>query len=373
MKFKVDSSVLCTALNTTMNVVDKRSQRPILSNSLLEIKENQLLITSSDLDLSVRVKIQVESFSEGRVCINPKSLFEILKELRSTEVEFEKSETNTLTITAKNLNYKLLTVDDADFPKFRFLENNDSKEFINLQAKDLNKILNKVTHAISSDESRANLNGVYLQQIEDKLRAVSSDGHRLALAEASNLENFSDNLYDGVIVPRKSIVEIKRITEYDLAGNIKMSVDNTMLYINQKDEYQLAVRLVAREYPKYEKIIPQSSEAQFIASKEKLTSSIKRIKVLSHEKSNGIILKLTNDQLEIIANHPDLGFAKEFMDVEYSGHEMEIGFNAKFLLDVMSILDGEEIIFQLNNEKSPVLIRTNSDANFLSIIMPLNL
>ena len=212
-----------------------------------------------------------------------------------------------------------------------------------------------------------------MQELDSKLRTVAIDGHRLALLDLHNFNSGNTSLRDGVIIPRKGIVEIKKIADSFEDADLTISLDESFLYLNANDEYFLSVRLIAREYPKYQTVIPAKTSFTMKVDKESLLNAVKRIKILSNEKTNGIKLGVQAETLTISANHPSLGHAKEELPISYSGEEIEIGFNAKYMIETLAVLENDEIIFEFNNELSPVICRSETEPDFLGIIMPLKL
>lgn len=176
-----------------------------------------------------------------------------------------------------------------------------------------------------------------------------------------------------LLFPRKGVYELKKIAESYPDKNLKISVDDSFIYINAEDTYWLSIRLIAREYPKYQAVIPSKTSYTMTADRGLFFDAIRRIKIMSNEKSNGVRVKLHDKEMEVTANHPSLGNAREIVPVNYEGKDMEIGFNAKYLIDTLSTFDDGEICLELNNELSPVVIKSANQPNYLGIIMPLKL
>lgn len=371
MKIKLHTEDLKAALNKVLSVVDKRNSRPILTYTLIEATNEQLNISATDLEVSAKVVVNAHVDNPGKFCVNAKNIFDILKELPGTEIELSlDDESNTLKLNCGDIHYTLLIYKADDFPHLVF--NQEVNKF-KLSSEQLTNIINKTSYAVLNDETRLYLNGIYLQEIDSKLRAVATDGHRLSLLETDLSESNNETLINGIIIPRKGIFEIKKVSETYPETDIELSVDDTFLYINAKDEYFLSVRLIAREYPKYQAVIPNKTTYTMTTDRNSFFDAIRRIKIMSNEKSNGVRLKLADQVMTLTANHPSLGEAMETMPVDYNGKEMEIGFNAKYLIDTLHSFDEGEISLELNNELSPIIIKSNSLPNYLGIIMPLKL
>jgi len=370
MKIKIQSLVLREAINKILTVVDKKNSRPILTNCLVRSHKNKLELIATDLEVSVKIILSCEIEGEGSFCINSKNIGEILKELPNDEIILSTQDNNLINLRCKNIDYSLMVIAPDEFPVLSF--QNQNTEF-KLKSKQVLKIINKTSHAISTDETRLYLNGIFLQQIDSKLRSVAIDGHRLALLDTVEFLGESKILHDGVIIPRKGISELKKIAETYSETDIKISVDESFMFVNSNDEYFLSIRLIAREYPKYQTVIPSKTTSRFHIDRNAILNAVKRIKILSNEKTNGVKLNISSNELTITANHPALGQASEKLNINYDGNPIEIGFNAKYLIESLSVLNETDMTFEFNNELSPVVIRADDLPEFLGIVMPLKL
>lgn len=371
MKLEISSNILRDGLNKLLTVVDKKSTRPILTNSLISVSENTIELVATDLEVSAKVVINNKNTDTGSFCINTKNFYDILKELpnSNTILNIDKDK-NILDLKCENIDYSLLITKSEEFPKLTF--ENIGNTF-QLKSKIINSFINKISHAISTDETRLYLNGIYIQQMDSKLRTVAIDGHRLALFDIIDFNTNNSTLSDGIIIPRKGINELKKISDIYPEDVLEISADESFIFINANNNYFLSVRLIAREYPKYQTIIPQKTSHTLLVDKDAILDSVKRIRLLSNEKTNGVRVSINKNEMIISANHPSLGQATESVAVNYNGDPIEIGFNAKYMLDTLSVLTEGEIVFEFNNELSPVIVRTDDLPNFLGIIMPLKL
>ena len=370
MQITVETSEFRSALNKILSVVDKRNTRPILTYTQIETSENEIKISATDLEVSAKIHIPAEIDGNSTFCVNAKNLFDILRELPEGKIQLKLEDENHLNLEYQDIHYKLLVYKNDDFPHLTF--GNINNEFL-LSSKKVLEIINKTSYAVSNDETRLYLNGIFLQEIDGKLRGVATDGHRLALVDTELQTSNIDILVNGIIVPRKGVQELKKIAETYLQNDLKISVDESFMYVSAEDSYFLSIRLIAREYPKYQAVIPNKTSYKIQVDRNLLMDAVKRIKIMSNEKSNGVRAKLTENEFTISANHPSLGDAFEKIAIQYEGKEMEIGFNAKYLIETLSVLDEGEIVMEINNELSPVIIKSERIPNYLGIIMPLKL
>ncbi|MGE3608856.1 MAG: DNA polymerase III subunit beta [Bacteriovoracaceae bacterium] len=370
MKLTIQSQILRDAINKVLSVVDKKNSRPILTNCLLRSQGQKLEIVATDLEVSAKILLNAKIDQEGSFCINSKNIADILRELPNDDVVLNVDNNNLLNLNCKNISYSLLVTSADEFPQLSF--QNQSSEF-RLKTKQIAHIINKTSHAISTDETRLYLNGIFLQLTDHKLRSVAIDGHRLALLDTPEFIGENKYLIDGVIVPRKGISELKKIADTYPEDDVSISLDDSFMFVNARNEYYLSIRLIAREYPKYQTVIPSKTTNRFYIDRNAILNAVKRIKILSNEKTNGVKLHVQNDQLIISTNHPALGQATETLPISYDGKSTEIGFNAKYLIETLSVLNETDVTFEFNNELSPIVIKADDLPDFLGIIMPLKL
>ena len=372
MFFSVNSSTFKNALIKVNSVIEKKSINQLIGYTLIELETNSITLSSTDNEVYVKVSCEAQSDTSASFCINSKNLFDIIKDISNTTLKFKmENDSNTLNLESNNLFYSLLIYNSQEYPKVNFPTN---LQFLQASKTELNKMIQITSHAISNDETRIYLNGLFFQEVDKKLRAVATDGHRLSLIETLTLggEVSSSHLINGIIVPKKGVTELKRMTDSD-GELVQIAVDESFLFAKLSDDYVISIRLIARDYPKYQAVIPSKPGNKLVANRSKLFEAIKRIRIMTNEKSNQVRLSVTGDQMELSANHPSLGKAKEIIQVDYSGKSLEIGFNAKYLIDVLSILEDGEVEFELSSEISPVVIKSPGLDNYLGIIMPLKL
>jgi DNA polymerase-3 subunit beta len=371
MNISIQSHILRDGLNKILTVIDKKNSRPILTNCLIKAFEDKIFLIATDLEVAAKVILNAKVSENGSFCINTKNIFDIVRELPDEIVEINIDQNkNLLNLSCKKINYSLLITNADDYPQVNLT---NEKDPLVLKSRDLLKIINKTSHAISTDETRINLSGIYLQKIENKLRAVAIDGHRLALLDLPNFDYNNQTLEDGVIIPKKGIAELKKLADSFSETDVNINIDESFIYASVSEQYYLSVRLIAREYPKYQTVIPSKTSFTLTVDINSLLNAVKRIRILSNEKTNGIKFSITANELKISADHPSLGHAVEILPIDYEGTEMEIGFNAKYMIESLAVLDSPEVIFEFNNELSPIVVRCEKEEDFLGIIMPLKI
>ncbi len=371
MLVKISVADLKDSLNKILSVVDKKNTRLILNFIQIQAVENKIEMTATDLEVSAKITTTCLVEKPGTFCVNAKNIFDIVKELPDKELTIELTEgSNSLKLSCDNINFTLLIYTSEEFPHLQFSTNGN--EFV-LNSNKILEIINKTSHAISNDETRLFLNGIYLQEVDGKLRSVATDGYRLALVETELDNKAIEALINGIIIPKKGVLELKKIAETYPEQKIGISVDESFIYLNANNTYLLAIRLIAKEYLKYQAVIPKKSSFYADVEKNAIMNAVKRIKIMANERSNGVKLILNENEMVVAANHPSLGEAQEKIQINYSGKNFEIGFNAKFLIEALSIFADEEVRMEFNNELSPVAIKSAKNHNYLCIVMPLKL
>ena len=370
MDVLVNSTKLRLALARVLTILEKKSVvRPILSYTLFDISDNTIEIQATDMEVAVRITIQAEVEKKGRFCINARSFFDALRGFPDDQVKMKLCE-NSLQIESENIYYSLLVYESDEYPNLLFQHSDAILQISNDKMLD---IISKTSHSISHDETRVHLNGIFFSEYNGQFRSVSTDGHRFAMID-TEVENFNpDILGDGIIVPKKGVFELKRMVENNENSSISLSVDDTFLYVSAGSDYFLSIRLIARHYPNYHNVIPQNPVRHFFVDKIVFLDAVKRVKIMSNEKSHGIIIKLMPSSMKITANDPSLGDAYERIPIKYEEEAMEIGFNANYLIDSLSIFEDGDVEFQFNNDIMPVIVKPVVRSDYLTIIMPLKL
>ena len=371
MLFKIHTDVLREAVNRILSIVDKKSSRPILSYILLNADNKQIELFATDLEVSAKVLVNAEVENKGKVCINAKNLSDILRELpNNTMLQVgHNTEKNAIDLHCNEIYYNLMVNDSNDFP---FLDFNDQNPLFSLRAEKLAEIINKTSYAISNDETRLYLNGIFFQEVDQHFRAVATDGHRLALMETDLSINL-DILKNGIIIPKKGIFELKKMADHFPNDELKFYLNESFFHASVSNSFYLSVRLISREFPKYQSAIPNKTAFSIVAENGLFMNAVRRIKIMANEKTNDIKLNISRNEISVTAAHPSFGEAVERIPVKYEGQQLTINFNAKYLIDALSVFGETDMTLEFNNELSPVVLRSNNYPDYLGIIMPLNL
>jgi len=354
MKFSVSKEKLLAGLQTVQNVVSTRTTLPILSNVLLQASGDQLRLTTTDLDVGVSGGITAQIEKPGATTLPARRLATIVRELPAAEIIVEVDSKNVASIRCGQSFFKILGLPEEEFPPLPKF--NDSRTFT-ISQQLLRDALRKTSYAISTDETRYVLNGILFSFKENKLTLVATDGRRLALVDLE-LE-FPRSQEVEIIVPTKAVTELGRLLGDE--GDVRLSVEENQVSFQIGDTL-LASKLIEGNYPNYRQVIPGDA-------KERVT--LERVSLLSSEKSNSVKLVFSKNNIEIAANTPDVGEARESLAVAYKGREFSIAFNPEFLQAPLRVLTNEEVYLDLIDEMSPGVIKIQSP--FLYVLMPMRI
>lgn len=366
MEFRIAADELKKALHRAQGIVERKSTMPILSNVLVNASKTGVTVTAFDLDIGIVSEHPAEVLKPGAVTLSAKYVFDIVQNLPEAQLTVKKLPNNYAEITSGPAHYKIVGMAPEEFPK---LPKEENAPLVKIGGGTLLEMIKKTSFAISTDETRYILNGVFFEPREGgKVRMVATDGHRLSLIERELNGDFK--LKSGVIIPRKGLFELKRLLEEAPDAECQLGfAENSALF--KKQGLSMVMRLIDGQFPEYQRVIPKEGEKQLMVPRARLFDGLKRISLLSADKSNAVKLSLGENQLRITANNPDLGEAKDDLEVAYRGGALTIGFNARYLLDVLSVMDGDEIALELGDEHSPGVVHAPGDKSYTAVVMPM--
>jgi DNA polymerase III subunit beta len=361
MKFSATKEKLLEGLQQVQNVVSTRTTLPILSNVLLQAKEGAVHLTTTDLDVGVRGSFEANVDKVGATTLPARRLFTIIRELPSSEIAIEVDGKNAASIRSGQSFFKILGLPEEEFPPLPKFEN---AKVVTMRQKDLHDGLRKTAYAISTDETRYVLNGVLFSFKENKLTLVATDGRRLAMLDIE-LE-FPRSHEAEIIVPTKAVTELQRLLKDD--GEVKISVGSGQIAFDLNNTL-LVSKLIEGNYPNYKQVIPSEAKERVTLERETFLNSLRRVSLLASDKSNSIKLNFSKNNIEITANTPEVGEARESLPVAYKGRDFSIAFNPEFLMAPLRNLIEDEVFFDLIDEMSPGVLKIQTP--FLYVLMPM--
>ncbi len=372
MKVKVKKDQLSKILSRTQNIVSRKSTMPILSNVLIESEGNNLIVSATDLEVSLTCRIPAEGNGKTSVCTNARSLFDVVKELPTEEVTLGLEKEKPVTIESGKASFQILTADPEEFPQLPKADSSKSSVF---PAKVLSEMIGKIYYAMSTDEMRYNLNGVFLETIEEKgaklLRMVATDGHRLSMIDREIKSKEVVPLKKGVILPRKGVLEMRNLLE-GFDGDVKLAVSESNAIL-EMPETTLFMRLVSGDFPNYRQVIPKDNDKKMTVSKDELRSTLRRVSVLSSGKTKCVKFEFKGDVVELSSSNPEMGEAREELSIKYEGDPLTIGFNARYFMDVLDVASSDDVTVEMKTELTPGLVKFEDDEYFMAAIMPMRI
>lgn len=361
---------LLEALNKVQSVVEKRNTLQILSNIYLQVQNESLMLKATDLEVSIETSIPVRMLEEGKSTVSAKNFFEIIRELPEKEVQIHSKENHWIGIQCGKSNFNILGLAPEDYPT---LPSFTGKSGVKAKKDVLKSMIDHTLYAVSTDESRYQLNGVFLETAENgNYRMVAADGYRLAYFEDKLLDEGKDFLPKGIIIPRKGIQEVRKLLETETAAVIDLAVEGNHLLVRGQSTF-LSVRLIEGQFPDYRQVVPKNNSKSIELDRGEFLNSLKRVSLLANEKSRGVKFAISNGKLEISSNNPEIGEASEQIETAYKGDALEVGFNAKYVLDAVAVMSEDNILFELNDRVSPALVRSPKGNSSLSVVMPMRI
>ena len=370
MKVTVERAQLLKSLGHVHRVVERRNTIPILANVLIRAEKSSLNLKATDLDLEVIESIAAEVAPGGSTTVPAHMFYEIVRKLPDgSQVVLEASgDRAVLAIRAGRSRFTLQTLPESDFPD---LAAGDMTHKFTLSAADVKKLINKTQFAISTEETRYYLNGIYLHVAGSgknaTLRAVATDGHRLAQAELAVPSGAAG--MPGVIVPRKTVGEVQRLIE-DNEGEVTIELSSAKIRFSIGDVV-LTSKLIDGTFPDYGRVIPSGNDKELVVDKKDFEAAVDRVSTVSSERGRAVKLSLSGGKLMLSVTNPDSGSATEELEVEYDSDPIDIGFNSRYLLDIASQLDGEVAVLKLADPGSPTLIEDKDAKGALYVLMPM--
>jgi DNA polymerase-3 subunit beta len=365
MKFSAARETLLKPLQTVVGVVERRQTMPILSNVLLGVQGSKLSITATDLEVEMVAEAEVKGDSAGDITVPGRKLHVIFRALpEGTTVEFTLSG-DRLTIKAGRSRFTLSTLRAADFPT---IDEIAAKQTLRLNKQDLRRLVEKTHFSMAQQDVRYYLNGLLLETEKKRLRAVATDGHRLALSEVELLGPATRD--EQLIVPRKGVLELSRLLEGE--GEVQVALGANHVRV-QLDGVRLTSKLIDGRFPEYSRVVPTQPKNIIKADRNLFRQALQRTAILSNEKYRGVRLELGANSVVLQANNPEQEEAVETLEVEYAGDAMEIGFNVNYLLDALAAVDSEQVEFGVTDGNSSCLIREPGSERTKFVVMPMRL
>lgn len=365
MKFSVPKEIFLDELQLLQGIVEKRNTMPILANILMNVSAKEVDLTGTDLEVGLKTHFAAEIEKPGAITVNGKKIFEIVKSLPEGQAVTVEQKGETIEITAGESEFKVLCMQKEDYPQVpeaKFEKN------IKLPLKDVKDMIDRVLYAITQ-EQRYYLNGALLSLKNKHMELVSTDGHRLSYtAKAEDGIKVEKEL--SVIVAKKTLVELRKFEDEE----VEFDLDENNLFF-KVGARTLISRIIESKFPNYQAVIPKDNPNLLSLSREDLAGAIRRVSLLSAERSKGIKFYLEKNRMKLFSSNPEIGEARDRLDVEYKGQDIEIGFNSQYLLDFLTAVTSERVAFEIKDENSAVLLKPEGEEELKNIyvLMPMKI
>lgn len=368
MKLTANKDNLSFGVQVVQRAVSSKNPLPVLSGILIKALNNQLIFTATDLEMGIECSVPVDVVEEGGVVLPSKYFAEIVRKLPDIKISFAVSkENNNASIRYGQSEFNLLGLSSEDYP---ILPSIDSDSTLVLKQDLFKNMIKQVGFSVSTDDNRPVFTGILMEIEDGNIRLIATDTHRLAF-RSGKIENPESNLVKSTIIPGKTLNELNRILTGE-GENLKIAFGENQI-VFEMPGIRLISRLIEGQFPNYKQVIPQGCKSKIKIKTKELLEAAERASLLAKEGSNVIKLNITNDKMIISSNSPEIGQIEEQINIEIEGEEAQIAFNAKYLIDVLKVIDVEEILLELTGSLSPGIIKPVEGEDYIYLILPIRL
>ena len=380
MGLVIERASLQNALALVQGIVERRTTVPILGHVLLEPGETALMLSATDLEVGIRTQVACRSGKDRNMTLNARKLFEIVREAEGDEVRLETLDNEWVELKCGRAKFKMMGLDPRSFPAMpnqsvakpdAGAAKRGAKAELKIPAGVLAGMIDKTIFAVSPDEARYNLSGVYVESPgPGAVRMVATDGHRLSMVDR---EAAGFRMEVGAIIPRKGLAEIRKLLDQASDAEVSLAINGQLAYL-KRDSTEVSMRLVEGEFPDYRGVVPKQSRHQVPVKRDALFAAIKRAAIFSNERYHGVKFSLSAGTMTVSSTSPEMGEASEALDVEFKGEDFAIGFNANYLQQALGVMpSGTDVTLGLTDDVSPGVVATDSDKQFTYVVMPMRL
>jgi DNA polymerase-3 subunit beta len=378
MELVVDRVSLLNSLVIVQGIVERRNTVPILGHVLLEPEESRLRLSATDLEVGIRTKISCEPNKPAPITLNARKLFEIVRETEGDKINLKTLDNDWIELRCGRARFKMMTLDPRSFPAMpspNEATNDPTRHIVKGELKlgvaEMAGMIDKTIFAVSPDEARYNLSGVFIESpAEGMVRMVATDGHRLSMVDR---EAPGFIISPGAIIPRKGLAELRKLLDQTGDNQAELVLDGQLAWL-RRGSTEISMRLVEGEFPDYKGVIPGESRYQISVERDVLLNAMRRAAIFSNERYRGVKLAFATGTMTVSSTSPEMGEASETLDIAFNGDEFSIGFNALYVQQVLNLIPAEsETVLGLSDDVSPGVITTSSDTEFKYVVMPMRL
>jgi DNA polymerase-3 subunit beta len=380
MGLEIERASLLNGLGLVQGIVERRTTVPILGHVLIEPNGNSLALSATDLEVGIRTQVSCRSGKDKSITLHARKLFEIVREAEGEIVALNTLDNDWVELKCGRAKFKMMGLDPRSFPAMpsqstakegAAQSRKPLKAELKISAAVLAGMIDKTIFAVSPDEARYNLSGVYIEsQAAGAARMVATDGHRLAMIERA-VPGFT--MEGGAIVPRKGLQELRKLLDAEGESEVVLTLDGQLAYL-KRGSTEVSMRLIEGEFPDYRGVIPKQSKHQVLVARDLLFAAIKRAAIFSSERYHGVKFALSAGTLTVSSTSPETGEASETIDVSFKGEEFSIGFNSSYVQQALGVIpSGNDVELGLSDDVSPGVIKTPADSEFTYVVMPMRL
>ena len=364
MEIRIVKQEFLRGLRLAQGIADRKSTMPMLANVLLRTQgKNQLLVAATDLNVSLTAELKSNNAQEGGITLGAKNLYELVANAPGDEILLKKADNHWAEIKSGKVSYRIVGMPDRDFPK---VPDHREATYSTLESAVMREMIDRTLFSVCNDETRFHLNGVFFESDGSKSRMVSTDGHRLSKVERTLP---GPKLNAGIIIPKKGLLEIKKVLEQ--GPTCKLAIKTPHLFLVQED-IAIAVKLIDAQFPPYEQVIPKDHKRVITVDCARFIDSLRRAQLMSSE-TRGVKVAATKEGITITSDNPDLGEVREELDAEYKGDAIAIGFNPKYVVELLSQMASDQVTLSLGSELDPGLIKPVTGDDYLGVVMPMRI
>jgi DNA polymerase-3 subunit beta len=365
MEFRITKTEFLRGLRLAQGIADRKSTMPMLANVLLRTQgKGQLLVAATDLNVSLTAELKSQNAHEGGLTLNAKDLYELVANAPGDDITLKKADNHWAEIRSGKATYRVVGMPDRDFPK---VPDHREASYSTVETAVLREMVDRTLFSVCNDETRFHLNGVFFESDGSKVRMVSTDGHRLSKVERT-LAN-GPKLSSGIIIPKKGLLEMKKVLEG--GASCKLAIKTPHLFLVQED-IAIAVKLIDAQFPPYEQVIPKDHKKIITVDRVRLIDALRRAQLMSSE-TRGVKVAATKEGITITSDNPDRGEVREELDAEYKGDAIAVGFNPKYVVELLSQMASDQVTLALGGELDPGLIKPVTGDDYLGVVMPMRI
>lgn len=369
MEFNVERNTFLEGIQKTLGIVERKTTIPILNNVLIKADNNQIRIIATDREIGLISDYKADVVIPGEITVSARKLFEMIREIQGNIINIKKMDNNWVNITCEKIDYRIPGIATADFPE---VPDNQDVSLSTIPCGILKEMIYKTFFAVSNDEMKVSLTGVFFHMEKGLIEMVATDGHRLSIAKTQYEDEMPSNLdIEGIIIPRKGVSEIRKLVD-DENDSVQIGVTKGVCIV-KKGSTLLRVSLLDAEYPDYHKVIPEGDGIRVHVNRDMILHSLKRMNVISSERFSGVKIRVANNKMVLSSTNPDVGEANDEIDISYSGKECEMGYNVKYLIDAIDVIGEDNILIEMREAYGPGVVMSSGSDKYICVIMPLRL